>query len=575
MNVSTRLAWSFGSLIALLAVIAALALSRLAGINASFGTVVTERAPKLEALNSLEKHALDNASNVRNIILLTDEKAMAASKAAYSKNSAANSELVTYLKANAVSDDDKTLLAEFEIRRQAYIAYVGEVMALGLANKNAEATALLFGERHDTQTAYFDMVHKMVELQKTKTHEASAQAEASYQVARSLILGLGVLACAVGVTLAWLISRGLVKQLGGEPAYASGVAQRIAQGDLAELVQTRTGDSTSLLAAMKRMQDSLVKVVSEVRGGSDSVATASAQIAQGNQDLSQRTEEQASALQQTAATMDELGSTVRNTAASAQQANQLALGAADVATRGGVVVGEVVETMRAINDSSKKVADIIGTIDGIAFQTNILALNAAVEAARAGEQGRGFAVVATEVRSLAQRSAQAAKEIKGLIGSSVEQVDRGSALVARAGQTMGEIVDAIKRVSDIVGEISTASSEQSAGVGQVGQAVAQMDQVTQQNAALVEESAAAAESLKVQAGQLVRAVSVFKLAHAVALESHTPPAPVAAGPVKQPRATLALAKRAPPTPSSRRPAKASMNAPAAALADGADDWRTF
>jgi len=241
------------------------------------------------------------------------------------------------------------------------------------------------------------------------------------------------------------------------------------------------------------------------------VATASAQIAQGNQDLSGRTEQQASALQQTAATMDELGSTVRNNADNAKQANQLALGASAVAVRGGGVVGQVVETMKGINQSSRKIADIIGVIDGIAFQTNILALNAAVEAARAGEQGRGFAVVASEVRSLAQRSAEAAKQIKVLISASVERVEQGTAQVDQAGRTMEEIVGAIKRVSDIVGEISAASAEQSSGVSQVGEAVTQMDQATQQNAALVEESAAAAQSLQQQAQQLVEAVAIFKL----------------------------------------------------------------
>jgi methyl-accepting chemotaxis protein len=262
-----------------------------------------------------------------------------------------------------------------------------------------------------------------------------------------------------------------------------------------------------------------VKVVGQVRGNADSVATASAQIAQGNADLSQRTEEEASALQQTAATMEQLGTTVRQNAENAQQANQLAHGASAVALQGGKVVGQVVQTMKGISDSSRKIADIIGTIDGIAFQTNILALNAAVGAARAGEQGRGFAVVAGEVRNLAQRSAEAAKEIKRLIGASVERVEQGSALVDRAGQTMNDVVNSIRRVTDIVGEISAASVQQSTGVNQVGEAVGQMDQVTQQNAALVEESAAAAESLRGQAAALVQAVAAFKLGHEVASQA--------------------------------------------------------
>jgi methyl-accepting chemotaxis protein len=259
------------------------------------------------------------------------------------------------------------------------------------------------------------------------------------------------------------------------------------------------------------MQASLAGVIGTVRGNAESVATAGAQIAQGNQDLSNRTGQQASALQQTAASMEELSSTVNQNAANANQANQLALGASEVAIQGGKVVGEVVQTMKGINDSSKKIADIIAVIDGIAFQTNILALNAAVEAARAGEQGRGFAVVASEVRSLAARSAEAAKEIKTLIHASVERVERGTALVDQAGATMTEVVGAIKRVTDIMGEISAASTEQSQGVAQVGEAVTQMDHTTQQNAALVEQGAAAAESLKVQAQQLVQAVAVFKV----------------------------------------------------------------
>jgi methyl-accepting chemotaxis protein-1 (serine sensor receptor) len=266
-----------------------------------------------------------------------------------------------------------------------------------------------------------------------------------------------------------------------------------------------------LLNALHGMQTSLSRVVSHVRQNADSVALASAEIAQGNSDLSARTEQQASALQETSASMEELGSTVQANADNARQANQLAVNASTVAQQGGDVVAEVVSTMKGINDSSKKIADIISVIDGIAFQTNILALNAAVEAARAGEQGRGFAVVASEVRSLAGRSADAAKEIKQLIGTSVERVEQGSTLVDRAGLTMSEVVSAIRRVTDIVGEISAASSEQSAGMAQVGEAVTQMDQATQQNAALVEQSAAAAQSLKQQAQQLVQAVAVFKL----------------------------------------------------------------
>ena len=342
----------------------------------------------------------------------------------------------------------------------------------------------------------------------------AAAAEQTRQVSeRVTVLVIGLLAAALllVIGLAWAITSHLLKQLGGEPRAASEVAKAVSEGDLTTRIVLRAGDRESLMARLSDMQTGLAKAVSQVRQGSDHVATASSEIALGNQDLSGRTEQQATALQQTRSTMEQLGATVSNNADNAHQANELALGASSVATRGGEVVGQVVQTMKGINESSKKIADIIAVIDGIAFQTNILALNAAVEAARAGEQGRGFAVVASEVRSLAQRSADAAREIKTLISASVDRVAHGTALVDTAGRTMDEIVVAIKRVSDIVGEISSASLEQSTAVARVGESVSQMDEATQQNAALVEQSAAAAESLKMQAHQLVDAVAVFRL----------------------------------------------------------------
>ncbi len=353
----------------------------------------------------------------------------------------------------------------------------------------------------------------------TKYYEAAllddvATIKAEAQKTLNWLVGLVVAVAAALLLFSWSVATTLRRRV----ALAQVSAVRVRDGDFTRPVVDGARDEFSpLMAALGEMQTALSKVVGTVRGNAESVATASAQIAQGNQDLSQRTEQQASALQQTAASMEELGSTVKQNADNARQANQLAQSASAVAVQGGEVVSEVVQTMKGINDSSRRIADIIGVIDGIAFQTNILALNAAVEAARAGEQGRGFAVVASEVRSLAQRSAEAAKEIKHLITTSVNQVEQGTALVDKAGATMQEVVGSIRRVTDIMGEISAASTEQSTGVSQVGEAVSQMDQATQQNAALVEESAAAAESLRSQAQQLVQAVAAFKLAGASAV----------------------------------------------------------
>jgi len=325
-----------------------------------------------------------------------------------------------------------------------------------------------------------------------------------------LSIGISVIAVLVAFGLSLLMRATVRKELGGDPASAREALSDIAQGNLTTTMVNQ-GDNDSLIGSMHLMQASLKKLVSDVRNSAGSIATATDEIAAGSQDLSNRTESQASALEQTSASMEELGATVKQNADSARQANQLAMNASSVAVQGGDVVSQVVQTMKGINESSRKIADIISVIDGIAFQTNILALNAAVEAARAGEQGRGFAVVASEVRSLAGRSAEAAKEIKALIGASVERVELGSTLVDQAGATMEEVVASIKRVTDIMGEISASSSEQSLGVSQIGEAVTLMDQTTQQNAALVEEMAAAAGSLNGQANDLVHAVAVFKL----------------------------------------------------------------
>jgi methyl-accepting chemotaxis protein len=398
----------------------------------------------------------------------------------------------------------------------------------------------------------------------TSAHAADEARRATI-VSIVLMLAVGAAGVAVGV----LFSRKITRPVDD----ALHLARAIAAGDLTTPVRAVGEDEIGqLLKALSAMQGSLCGVVGNVRSNSESVSTAAREISQGSNDLSMRTEEQASALQQAASSMEQLGSTVRQNAENALSANQLALGASTVARKGGAVVGEVVETMKGINDSSKRIVDIIGVIDGIAFQTNILALNAAVEAARAGEQGRGFAVVASEVRSLAQRSADAAKEIKSLISASVERVEHGTALVDRAGVTMTEIVNSIARVTDIMGEISAASSEQSDGVGQISQAISQMDQTTQQNTALVEESAAAAESLRDQAQQLVQVVAVFKL------DGATPVAkPVATAAKAQAKAASAHspARKPAPAPAVRAKAAAPATVPAAALAGGSDEWESF
>jgi methyl-accepting chemotaxis protein len=380
----------------------------------------------------------------------------------------------------------------------------------------------------------------------------------------------------VGAVVGTFAARSITRQLGGEPSDVVKVVDAIARGDLSSHVVVRAGAEHSIVGAMAQMQASLARTVGQVRSASDSIATGSAQIATGNQDLSQRTEEQASNLEQTAASMEQLNATVRNNADTARQATQLAGSASSVAAKGGEVVGQVVTTMNEITESSRRIADIIGVIDGIAFQTNILALNAAVEAARAGEQGRGFAVVASEVRSLAQRSAEAAKEIKSLIGASVDKVEVGSKLVGEAGQTMSDIVAQVKRVSDLISEISAATSEQTSGIGQINDAVTQLDQMTQQNAALVEESAAAAESLKTQAQQLVQAVAVFKLVQGEPSHVTQPiPAASAATPSAERRGPNRATNVVRPTfaTAAARPAAGAVPAPHAKT--GTEDWESF
>ena len=471
--------------------------------------------------------------------------------------------------------------------RKVWLAVRDEANALKTAGDEAGTQAVVRDKLVPATADYTRVTQNLVDGEIANVRDTRVAIEAMFS--QLFVLGGVLLALCVGIAVfaSWSISRGIAKGID----MASTAAQRIGEGDLSQaLPQGGQDEIGHLMQALAKMQTSLAGVVQHVRLNSDSVATASAEIAQGNQDLSSRTESQASALEQTAASMEELSSTVKQNADNARQANQLAMSASQVAEQGGSVVAEVVDTMRGINEASRKISDIISVIDGIAFQTNILALNAAVEAARAGEQGRGFAVVASEVRSLAGRSAEAAKEIKTLINTSVERVEQGSALVDQAGTTMHDVVTSIKRVTDIVGEISAASNEQSMGVSQVGEAVSQMDQVTQQNAAMVEEMAAAAASLKAQAQDLVQTVSVFKLGDtqgvgqpglglSVAPARAHPPKP---GPFKGvDRRAGGVAKgaaaRARSKPASQPPAPlpAPTAKPTAASGTSDGDWETF
>nr|WP_315248691.1 methyl-accepting chemotaxis protein [uncultured Duganella sp.] len=437
--------------------------------------------------------------------------------------------------------EEQALYDEFQSMWQRYMAEDTKIRAAARANDDELAKQLIRGESNKLIVALRGQVDKLVKLYGDGGMATAQRGDELYASARLWIIALLAGALALGALCATLITRWLVQRLGGEPDYAVDIAGQIAAGQLAVDIRTRAGDQHSLLFAMKSMRDGLANLVGQVRAGTETIASASQQIAAGNIDLSSRTEQQAASLEETAASMEELTGTVQQNAASADEANQLALKASSVAQRGGAVVSQVVQTMGSINDSSRKIVDIIGVIDGIAFQTNILALNAAVEAARAGEQGRGFAVVATEVRSLAQRSAAAAKEIKELIGNSVDQVEAGSKLVQQAGATMDEVVVSVRRVTDIMGEITSAGEEQRAGIEQVNSAIAGMDAVTQQNAALVEEATAASRSMQDQAGALTQLVAVFQLAahdrHGMRL------VPAAAKPAPQPARLSATVRR--------------------------------
>ncbi|MGO4396263.1 methyl-accepting chemotaxis protein [Variovorax sp. M-6] len=508
LRIGTRLGAGFAALITLLMAMAAVGISRIDAVDRNTDVIVNDRYAKVALAQTIENEVNRQSRALRTALISSDPAVVKAELAQVDDSASRIEKVVGTLQPIVHTQEGKAALETLLKARTIFKAHEHRLIEMIKAGRIDEGRDYLVREMLAPQRAYLAAIEAFAETQVHGMKAFGIEAAEMAEGASILMLVLGASATFVAITTAILLTRSITRPIGE----AVRVATTVAAGDLRSSIAVRgTNETGQLMLALKDMNDSLIRVVGGVRIGTDTIATASGQIATGNQDLSSRTEEQASSLEQTAASMEELTSTVKQNADNARQANQLAVSASEVAVRGGSVVSQVVDTMGAIHASSRKIVDIIGVIDGIAFQTNILALNAAVEAARAGEQGRGFAVVASEVRSLAQRSAAAAKEIKALIDDSVDKVEEGSKQVAEAGHTMEEIVDSVKRVTDIMGEITAASQEQTSGIEQINQAITQMDQVTQQNAALVEEASAATQSLREQADGLMRAVSVFNL----------------------------------------------------------------
>jgi methyl-accepting chemotaxis protein len=567
-KISVRLGVCFAALIAVMCVIGVVAVKNLWTVSAITDEIVNDRYAKVVLVNQINDRVNSAARALRNAIIAPDQ----AATNNYVERSLSNTREINAqmadLEKRLATPQGKQLFAKVKEVRGEYAKSRDKVVELLRQQKKVEAGEVLFREAIPAQDKYFDVLKELVAFQVALMDQSVAKGDDASSNAVNTVIVLSVAAILLSVLCALLITRSITRPLNE----AVGVATAVAAGDLTVRIEATSKDETgTLLAALKAMNDNLHRIVTEVRQGSDTINTASSEIATGNLDLSSRTEQQAGALEETASAMEELTSTVKQNADNARQANSLAETASQVAMQGGSVVGEVVQTMGQINDASRKIVDIISVIDGIAFQTNILALNAAVEAARAGEQGRGFAVVASEVRTLAQRSAAAAKEIKTLIDASVERVENGSRLVEQAGSTMDEVVASVKRVTDVVAEITAASGEQSDGIEQINQAIVQMDEVTQQNAALVEQAAAAAQSLQEQSGRLVETVGVFKLGgHDV----RRPAAVSAARTVDVTARAAALPRK--PAPKASAPAKALPAAqPALKPAAAEGDWEQF
>ena len=515
MTVGKRLYAGFGAVLAVLVVVTLVAIVKVQAINAALKANSEEHAAIQRYAINFRGSAHDRAIAVRDVVLGQSAPDRQKEVAAIEQLARFYADSAGPLEKLLQTSDDiaalRTLYGEIQAIEKQAVASTKAVLAKVEAGDAVGAQTQLWSETKPQYVAWLAAINKLIDFEESRIQAQNriAMGEAGGFLAVMLVALLIALLC--GAALAWAISRSILRQLGAEPSELGDVAQRVASGDLSAVQGAASAPTGSVLASLGAMQNSLSSVVGQVRQASDSIATGSAEIATGNADLSHRTEEQASHLQQTATSMAQMNAMVQTNADTARQATQLATSASAAAQKGGDVVSQVVTTMDDIAQSSRKINDIIGVIDGIAFQTNILALNAAVEAARAGEQGRGFAVVAGEVRNLAQRSAEAAKEIKGLIGTSVDKVEAGTRLVSDAGSTMEDIVAQVRRVSDLISEISASTHEQTTGIGQVSESVTQLDQSTQQNAALVEQSAAASASLQQQATKLTDVVRTFRL----------------------------------------------------------------